>query len=58
VAEAQQFPLAVSKRKKLRYLDIQEDDQFDEAQLTAWVKQVSFCPANECERPARGACTA
>jgi hypothetical protein len=25
----------------LRYLDIHEDDQFDESQLAAWVKQAS-----------------
>jgi len=25
----------------VRYLDIREDDQLDEAQLTAWVKQAS-----------------
>jgi hypothetical protein len=27
-----------------RYLDIHEDDQLDEAQLTAWVKQASQLP--------------
>jgi hypothetical protein len=36
--------------KDVRYLDIHEDDLLDEAQLTAWVKQASLCPANECER--------
>jgi hypothetical protein len=30
-------------------LDIHEDDQLDEAQLAAWVKQAS-CPANACKR--------
>ena len=33
-----------SKQKEVRYLDIHEDDQFDEAQLTAWVKQASQLP--------------
>jgi hypothetical protein len=27
-----------------RYLDIHEDDQLDEAQLAAWVKQASQLP--------------
>jgi hypothetical protein len=30
-----------SKQKKVRYLDIHEDDQFDEAQFASWVKQAS-----------------
>src|SRR5437899_2313593 len=33
-----------SKSKDTRYLDIHEDDQFDEAQLAAWVKQASQLP--------------
>jgi hypothetical protein len=28
----------------VRYLDIHEDDQLDEAQLVAWVKQASLLP--------------
>jgi hypothetical protein len=39
-------------------LDIHEDDEFDEAQLIAWVKQASQLPGHECERPTRGACAA
>jgi hypothetical protein len=31
-------------RKDTRYLDIHEDDQPDEAQLAAWVKQASQLP--------------
>jgi hypothetical protein len=41
-----------SKSKDTRYLDIHEDDQLDEAQLAAWVKQASQLPANQCEREA------
>jgi hypothetical protein len=32
-------PPGESKQKEVRYLDIHEDDQLDEAQLAAWVKQ-------------------
>jgi hypothetical protein len=34
-------PPGESKHKEVRYLDIREDDQLDEAQLAAWVKQAS-----------------
>ena len=37
-------PPGESKSKDTRYLDIQEDDQLDEAQLAAWVKQASQLP--------------
>ena len=37
-------PPGASKSKDTRYLDIHEDDQFDEAQLAAWVKQASRLP--------------
>ena len=37
-------PPGASKSKDTRYLDIHEDDQFDEAQLAAWVKQASQLP--------------
>jgi hypothetical protein len=33
-----------SKSKHTRYLDIHEDDDLDEAQLAAWVKQASQLP--------------
>ncbi len=36
-------PLGESKHKDVRYLDIYED-QFDEAQFVAWVKQASQLP--------------
>ena len=37
-------PPGESKTKETRYLDIREDDQLDEAQLAAWVKQASQLP--------------
>lgn len=37
-------PPGASKSQDTRYLDIREDDQFDEAQLAAWVKQASQLP--------------
>jgi hypothetical protein len=37
-------PPGESKNKETRYLDIHEDDQLDEAQLAAWVKQASQLP--------------
>ena len=41
---AASFPPGESKQKDVRYLDIHEDDQLDEAQLAAWVKQASQLP--------------
>ena len=38
------MPPGESKQKEVRYLDIREDDEFDEAQLAAWVKQASQLP--------------
>ena len=38
------LPPGESKDKDVRYLDIQRDDQFDEAQLADWVKQASRLP--------------
>ena len=37
-------PPGESKHKTVRYLDIREDDQIDEAQLANWVKQASQLP--------------
>ena len=37
-------PPGESKSNDTRYLDIHEDDQLDEAQLAAWVKQASQLP--------------
>ena len=41
---AASFPPGESKQKDVRYLDIHEDDQLDEAQFAAWVKQASQLP--------------
>jgi hypothetical protein len=38
------LPPGASKHKDVRYLDIHEDDELDEAQLAAWVKQASQLP--------------
>ncbi|PBB23549.1 MULTISPECIES: DUF1801 domain-containing protein [unclassified Mesorhizobium] len=37
-------PPGESKSRDTRYLDIHEDDAFDEAQFSAWVKQASQLP--------------
>ena len=37
-------PPGASKHKNVRYLDIHEDDELDEAQLADWVKQASRLP--------------
>ena len=38
------LPPMASKHKDVRYLHIHEDGAFDEAQVTAWVKQASRLP--------------
>ena len=43
-AQLDPVPPGESKHKDVRYLDIHEDDQLDEAQLAAWVKQASLLP--------------
>lgn len=40
----QPVPPGASKSKDTRYLDIHEDDELDEAQFAAWVKQASGLP--------------
>ncbi len=40
-------PPGESKQKDVRYLDIHEDDQLDEAQFAAWVKQASQLPGEK-----------
>jgi hypothetical protein len=37
-------PPGESKQKDVRYLDIHEDDELDEAQLAAWLQQASRLP--------------
>ena len=43
-ASLRPVPPGASKQKDVRYLDIHEDDQLDEAQFAAWVKQASLLP--------------
>ena len=38
------LPPGESKHKEVRYLDIREDDQLDEALFAAWMKQASQLP--------------
>ncbi|MGH9382851.1 MAG: DUF1801 domain-containing protein [Vicinamibacterales bacterium] len=38
------LPPGQSKHREVRYLDIHAQDQLDEAQLAAWVKQASVLP--------------
>jgi hypothetical protein len=38
------LPPGESKQKEVRYLDIYEDDQFDEKQLASWIKQAASIP--------------
>ena len=38
------MPPGESKHKDVRYLDIHEDDEIDEAQLRKWVKQAASIP--------------
>src|SRR5690606_24497142 len=35
------------KHPEVRYLDIHEDDELDEAQLTAWIEQASALPGEK-----------
>jgi hypothetical protein len=43
-ASLRPLPPGESKQKEVRYLDIREGDQLDEAQLADWVKQASRAP--------------
>ena len=43
-ASLRPVPPGESKVKDVRYLDIHEDDELDEAQLAGWVKQASQLP--------------
>jgi hypothetical protein len=44
-------PLAASRHKDVRTLDVREDDQLDEAQLAVWVKQAIRLPARAACSP-------
>ena len=46
-ASLRPIPPGESKQKEVRYLDIHEDDELDEAQLAAWVKQASQLPGKQ-----------
>lgn len=37
-------PPGASKHRNVRYLDIREDDDFDEAQFASWIEQASQLP--------------
>lgn len=43
-ASLRPVPPGESKQQHVRYLDIHEHDEFDEAQFAAWVKQASQLP--------------
>jgi hypothetical protein len=43
-ASLQPIPPGASKHEDVRYLDIHEDDELDEAQLASWVKQAAALP--------------
>ena len=40
-------PPGTSRQKHVRYLDIHEDDELDEKQFAAWVKQASKLPGEK-----------
>jgi hypothetical protein len=46
-ASLRPVPPGESKQKDVRYLDIHEDDEFDEAQFAKWVKQASKLPGEK-----------
>jgi hypothetical protein len=43
-ASLRPVPPGTSKQKEVRYLDVHEDDELDEAQFCDWVKQASQLP--------------
>jgi len=38
------IPPGESKHKEVRYVDIRQNDQFDEAQMTMWIRQAAALP--------------
>jgi hypothetical protein len=46
-ASLRPVPPGASKQKRVRYLDIHEDDDLDETQILAWVKQASKLPGEK-----------
>ena len=43
-ADLRPVPPGTSKDKNMRYLDIYENDELDEAQMASWVKQAAVLP--------------
>ena len=43
-ASLRPVPPGESKQKEVRYIDIREDDQFDEALMANWIRQASKLP--------------
>ena len=43
-ASLKPVPPGTSRQQHVRYLDIREDDELDETQFAAWVKQASKLP--------------
>ena len=43
-ASLRPVPPGASKHKDVRYLDIHEDELFDEAQMAAWIRQAAAQP--------------
>lgn len=46
-AALEPVPPGASRQKDVRYLDIREDDEIDEAQFAAWVAQASRLPGEK-----------
>jgi hypothetical protein len=46
-ASLRPLPPGESKQNEVHYLDIYEDDELDEAQLAAWVKQAALLPGKQ-----------
>jgi hypothetical protein len=44
-------PPGASKQKDVRYVDIHEGDELDEAQMASWVKQAAALPGFLAARP-------
>lgn len=43
-ASLRPVPPGASKHEDVRYLDIREDDELDEAQMTSWIRQAADLP--------------
>jgi hypothetical protein len=47
------LPPGTSRQKEVRYLDIREDEELDEARLKAWIRQAAALPGWSPGGPAR-----